>query len=108
MIAHRTSRTLPELQVGQEVREAPLQRNQNWKTGTCIKKLSDRPYVVKTSPDNHLFRWNREFLKPTEQPKPVESSGSQLSKSVNHPSKQDVNSANHELKPILTPQNVPV
>ena len=88
----RTSRTLPELQVGQEIRVAPLQRNQSWKTGTCIKKLSDRSYIVKTSSDNQVFRQNREFLKPaaqpTEQAKPIESSDSQLSKSVNQPSKQ--------------------
>ena len=91
---------------------APLQRNQIWKTGTCIKKLSDRSYVVKAGSDNQVFRRNREFLKPaaqsTEQPKPVESSDSQLSKSVNQPSKQDVNSANHEPKPTLMPQTVPV
>ena len=108
----RTLRTLPELQVGQEVRVAPLQRNQSWKTGTCIKKLPDRSYVVKAGSDNQVFRQNREFLKPaaqpTEQPKPVESSDSQLSKSVNQPSKQDVNSANHEPKPTLMPQTVPV
>ena len=108
----RTSRTLPELQVGQEIRVAPLQRNQSWKTGTCIKKLSDRSYIVKTSSDNQVFRRNREFLKPaaqpTEQAKPIESSYSELSKSVNQPSKQDANSANHEPKPILTPQTVPV
>ena len=90
----------------------PLQRNQSWKTGTCIKKLSDRFYVVKTSSDNQIFLRNREFLKPaaqpTEQPKPVESSDNQLSKGVNQPSKHDVNSTNHEPKPILTPQTVPV
>ena len=108
----RTSRTLLELQVGQEIRVAPLQRTLSRETGTCIKKLSDRSYVVKTSSDNQVFRRNREFLKPaaqpTQQPKPVESSDSQLSKSVNQPSKPDVNSANHEPKPILTPQTVPV
>lgn len=105
-----TLRTLPELQVGQEIRVAPLQKNQSWKTGTCIKKLSDRSYIVKTSADNQVFRRNREFLKPaaqpTEQAKPIESSDSELSKSVNQPSKQDANSANHEPKPILTPQTV--
>lgn len=108
----RTLRTLPELQVGQEIRVAPLQRNQSWKTGTCIKKLSDRSYIVKTSSDNQVFRRNQEFLKPaaqpTEQAKPIESSYSELSKSVNQPSKQDANSANHKPKPILTPQTVPV
>ncbi|PFX28376.1 Retrovirus-related Pol polyprotein from transposon 17.6 [Stylophora pistillata] len=106
----RTSRTLPELHVGQEVRVAPLQRNQSWKTGTYIKKLSDRSYVVKTSSDNQVFRRNREFLKPAtrpaEQPKPVESSDSQLKKSVSQPSKQAVKSANHGPKPTMTSQTV--
>ena len=36
--------------------------------GTCIEKLSDRSYVVKTNSDNQVLRRNREFLKPAEQP----------------------------------------
>ena len=64
----RSSRILPEIEIGQDVRIAPLQKNQTWKTGTCIEKLSDRSYVVKTNSDNQVLRRNREFLKPAEQP----------------------------------------
>ena len=64
----RSSRSLPEIGIGQDIRVAPLQKNQTWKTGTCIEKLSDRSYVVKTNLDNHVLLRNREFLKPTEQP----------------------------------------
>ena len=46
--------------------------------GICIKKLSDRSYVVRTCSDNQVFRRNREFLKPAVQPagqrKPVKGS----------------------------------
>lgn len=64
----RSSRILPEIEIGQDVRIAPLQKNQTWKTGMCIEKLSDRSYVVKTNSDNQVLRRNREFLKPAEQP----------------------------------------
>lgn len=108
----RTSRYLPELHVGQEVKVAPLKKNQIWKSGTCIEKLSDRSYVVKTSSDNQVFHRNREFLKPAtrpaEQPKPVESCESPITKSVNQPSKQDVKSANLDPKPTMTSQSVPL
>ena len=64
----RFSRSLPEIEIGQDIRLAPVQKNQTWKTGTCIEKLSDRRYAVKTNLDNQVLRRNREFLKPTEQP----------------------------------------
>ena len=57
---------MPPLQVGQEVRVAPLQRHQSWKTGTCVEKLSDRSYLVKTS--ERTVRRNRHFLRTQEQP----------------------------------------
>lgn len=68
MVHDRSSRILPEIEIGQDVRIAPLQKNQTWKTGTCIEKLSDRSYVVKTNSDSQVLRRNREFLKPAEQP----------------------------------------
>ena len=57
---------MPPLEVGQEVRVAPLQRHQSWKTGTCVEKLSDRSYLVKTS--ERTVRRNRHFLRTQEQP----------------------------------------
>ena len=65
----RSARVLPEIQVGQDVRIAPLQRNQSWKQGSCLKELSDRSYLVQTG--NQVIRRNREFLKPAET-KPVQ------------------------------------
>ena len=62
----RSARTLPEIEVGQEVRVAPLQKNETWKPGTCLKKLSDRSYLVKTSGSSQVIRRNREFLNPAE------------------------------------------
>ena len=53
----RTARTLPEIEIGQEVRVAPQERNQPWKSGTCVKKLSDRSYLVETS--SETLRRNR-------------------------------------------------
>ena len=71
---------------------APLQKNDVWKRGTCIGKLSDRSYVVQTDADNHLVRRNRAFLKPAEKPappapssKPVDLSKSQLSRDSSKP-----------------------
>ena len=58
----RTARTLPGIEIGQEVRVAPQERNQPWKSGTCVKKLSDRSYLVETS--SETLRRNRQSLKP--------------------------------------------
>ena len=58
----RTARTLPEIEIGQEVRVVPQERNQPWKSGTCVKKLSDRSYLVETS--SETLRRNRQSLKP--------------------------------------------
>ena len=38
----RIAKQLPELEIGQEFRIAPLQKNQTWKQATCVEKLSDR------------------------------------------------------------------
>ena len=53
----RSARALPEIEVGQEVRVAPLQKNETW---------IDRSYLVKTSGSSQVIRRNREFLNPAE------------------------------------------
>ena len=44
----RTAKTLPEIEGGQEVKVAPVERHQHWKSGTCVKELTDRSYLVQT------------------------------------------------------------
>ena len=58
----RSAKVLPELEIGQEVKIEPLECNQAWKSGTCVKKLSDRSYLVKTPQES--VRRNRQSLKP--------------------------------------------
>ena len=36
--------------------------------GTCLEKLSNRSYLVKTDASSQVLRRNREFLKPAEKP----------------------------------------
>ena len=59
-------RQLPELEIGQEVRVAPLHKNQTWEQGICTGKLSDRSYVVQSGGTS--LRRNRQFLKPSREP----------------------------------------
>ena len=61
----RSAHPLPQLEVGQEVRVAPLKKGQSWQAGTLVEQLSDRSYLVKTG--SHNIRQNRHFLKPNEQ-----------------------------------------
>jgi len=61
-----STRTLPELEVGQEVQVAPLQKNVTWKRGTCLEKFSDRSYLVKPEGNGQAVHQNRELLKPAE------------------------------------------
>ena len=61
----RSAHPLPPLEVGQEVRVAPLQRGKSWQVGTLVKQLSNRSYLVKTGTET--IRRNRQFLKPQEQ-----------------------------------------
>lgn len=61
----RTAHPLPLLEVGQEVRVAPLQKGKPWQAGTLVEQLSDRSYRVKTG--SETIRQNRQFLKPKEQ-----------------------------------------
>ena len=62
----KTGKALPPLEVGQEVLVAPLKRHQSWTTGTCVEKLSDRSYLVRS--EKATVRRNRQFLRPQEQP----------------------------------------
>ena len=48
----RSAHPLPQLEVGQEVRVAPLKKRQIWQAGTLVEQLSDRSYLVKTGSDN--------------------------------------------------------
>ena len=61
----RTAKVLPELEVGQEVKVAPLHKSQTWKTTTCLQQLSDRSYLVQRGKET--VRRNREALKPVPQ-----------------------------------------
>ena len=67
----RTAKLLPEIEVGQEVRVAPTERSKPWKSATCVQKLSDRSYLVRSSKET--VRRNRQSLKPTSPPKPAKS-----------------------------------
>ena len=60
----KTAKPLPQLDVGQDVRVAPFQRGKSWQTGTMVKQLSDKSYLVKTG--TGTIRRNRQFLKPQE------------------------------------------
>ena len=78
----------------------PLQTNETWKTGTCIEKLSDRSYVVKTNSDNQVLRRNREFLKPAEQPA---AQTQPIVVTESPPAKCDVQTPVPEQKQMYTP-----
>ena len=65
----RHAKQLPEQEIGQEVRIQPLWKNQTWKEATCIEKLSDRSYVVKSG--NEFFRRNRQFPRPASEPNSI-------------------------------------
>ena len=67
----RTAKLLPEIEVGQEVTVAPTERSKPWKSATCVQKLSDRSYLVRTSKET--VRRNLQSLKPTPPPKPAKS-----------------------------------
>ena len=81
----RSVKQLPELEIGQELRIAPLWKNHTWRQATCLEKLSDRSYVVKSG--DQTLRRNRQFLRhvaePTTQHKQSKKGGTTLP-SVNH------------------------
>ena len=56
------SKVLPEIEVGEEVRVQGQRNNTTWTTGTCVKKLSNRSYLVNTG--DETVRRNREALRP--------------------------------------------
>ena len=57
----RSTKVLPKLEIGQEVRVAG-QRNKVWEAGTCVQKLSDRSYLVEVN--GNTLRRNRQALRP--------------------------------------------
>ena len=60
----RSAHPLPQLEVAQEVRVAPLKNGQSWQAGSLVEQLSDRSYMVKTGSKN--IRRNKHFRKPKE------------------------------------------
>ena len=59
----RTAKALPEIEIGQEVRIAPVERNQPWKSEKCVQKLRDRSFLAQTP--KHTQRLNRQSLSTT-------------------------------------------
>ena len=66
VVLNKQSLYQTSLEVGQDARVAPLQRGKSWQTGTLVKQLSDKSYLVKTG--TGTIRRNRQFLKPQEPP----------------------------------------
>ena len=62
----RTAKLLLELKIGHDVRIASLQKNQTRKQTTCVEKLSDRSYMVKSG--DQTLRRNRQFLRHAAEP----------------------------------------
>ena len=58
---NKNAKTLPELDIGQDVRVAG-QRKKTWQPGKCLEKLSDRSYLVQT--DRETVHRNREDFRP--------------------------------------------
>ena len=93
----RTSKVLPEQEIGQEVRIAG-QGNKICEAGTYVQKLSDRSYLVEVN--GNTLRRNREALRPTKDtqmtdkttvaetkpptPVPAQTEGQTALKSTNH------------------------
>ena len=118
----RHVKQLPELEIGQEVRIAPLRKNQTWKPATCVEKLSDRSYVVQAG--NETLRRNRQFLRPAAEsstPEKQSTKASSHESGVNHkemprvselpakPTRPDKDSLNETVAeetnvPLLAPQ----
>lgn len=71
----RNVKVLPDLDIGQEVRIAPLHRGKSWEVGTCLQKLSDRSYLVETN--GEVLRRNRQAIKPAPEALPVSEEANQ-------------------------------
>jgi len=92
----QSTHPLPQLEIGQEVRVAPLKKGQSWQPGTLVEQSSNRSYLVKTGSDS--IRQNRHFLKPKEQSvsnsakkKPTEVAQEQPVAIVSDPKKNSAN-----------------
>ena len=59
----RNAKTLPELDIGQDVRVAG-QRKKTWQPGKCLEKQSDRSYLVQT--ESETVGRNREDIRQEE------------------------------------------
>ena len=46
-----TATALPEIEIGQEVRIVPVEKNQPWMSEKCVQQLSDLSYLVETPKD---------------------------------------------------------
>ena len=57
----KNAKTLPELDIGQEVRVTD-KRRKTWQLGKCLDKLSDRSYLVQAN--DEVVRRNREDIRP--------------------------------------------
>ena len=66
----RNVKVLPDLDIGQEVRIAPIHRGKTWDAGTCLQKLSDRSYLVETD-GGELLRRNRQAIRPAPKSQPA-------------------------------------
>ena len=66
----RNVKVSPDLDIGQEVRIAPIHRGKTWDAGTCLQKLSDRSYLVETD-GGELLRRNRQAIRPAPKSQPA-------------------------------------
>jgi len=99
----RNVKVLPDLEIGQEVRLAPLQIGSPWKAGACVEKLSDRSYMLKA--DGQLFRRNRHDLNPTQE-NPTADRPEPVPKPVPEPVSQSTSES--YISPAATPAPSPV
>ena len=79
---------LPELEIGQEVRIAPLRKNQTWKPATCVEKFLDRSYVVQSG--NETLRRNRPFLRPAAESSTPEKQSTKVSSNESRVSHKEI------------------
>ncbi len=62
----KSSKELPELQIGETVRLQPEYPRQEWRPATCLQKVGPRSYLVQTR-DGQKYRRNRKFLQQTKE-----------------------------------------
>lgn len=78
---NRNVKILQDLDIGQEVRIAPTHRDKTRKVGTCLKKLSDRSYLVEMS-GGEVLRRNRQAIKPSKPEHVMEQHGPKAESAV--------------------------